>query len=295
MAKKWNLRKTIISLITILIIGTIVTFSLAFSNEEVVAEVGNEKVSKEELYNVLVKQYGNSTLDNLITSKLIQQEAEKENITVSQKEIDEELNILINNYGGEEVFTQAIEASGVSMEDVERDISDYILTEKLIEPRIEVTEEEMKSYFDENKESFAQAEQVRASHILVENEETAKEVREKLDAGEDFAELAKEYSTDTSNAESGGDLGYFERGQMVPEFEEVAFAMEIDEISESVKTDYGYHIIKVVDKKEAAEANFEESKEEIKDIVFNQEFQAQYPAWLEEVKVEYSIKNYLND
>ncbi|MFK4996750.1 peptidylprolyl isomerase [Bacillus sp. N9] len=107
----------------------------------------------------------------------------------------------------------------------------------------------MKEYFEENKEKFNEEEQVQASHILVEDEKTAKEVKEKLDAGEDFAKLAAEYSTDESNAENGGKLGYFGRGKMVKEFEDVAFSMKKGEISDPVKTEHGYHIIKLTDKK----------------------------------------------
>lgn len=105
--------------------------------------------------------------------------------------------------------------------------------------------------------------------------------------------MAKEYSTDTTTAESGGDLGYFSSGDMVAEFEEVAFALGVDEISAPVKTDYGYHIIKVVDHQEAKEANFEDSKEEISDTLMNDKMSTEYTVWLEELKEEYEITNYL--
>ena len=105
-------------------------------------------------------------------------------------------------------------------------IIEYLSIRKIIEPRIEITDEEIKAYFEENKESFNKEEQVEASHILVEDEATAKEVAKKLADGEDFAALAKEFSTDTANATNGGELGYFGRGKMVAEFEEVAFSMK---------------------------------------------------------------------
>ena len=87
-----------------------------------------------------------------------------------------------------------------------------------------------------------------------------KKLRKKLKDGEDFATLAEEYSTDTSNADNGGELGFFPRGKMVAEFEEAAFSMKVDEISDPVKTEHGYHIIHVTDKKEAKEAVFEDQK-----------------------------------
>ena len=118
-------------------------------------------------------------------------------------------------------------------------------------------------------------------------------VAKKLADGEDFATLAKEFSTDTMSAENGGELGLFPRGKMVPEFEEVAFSMKIDAISDPVKTEHGYHIIKVTDKKAAKEAVFSEHKEEIKGLLLEEGVQAEYVNWLDEVKLDYKIENSL--
>ncbi|WP_428907974.1 peptidylprolyl isomerase [Niallia sp. Krafla_26] len=147
----------------------------------------------------------------------------------------------------------------------------------------------------ENKESYNEPEQVEASHILVEDEATANEVKEKLDKGEDFVDLAKEYSTDTSNADSGGELGYFPKGTMVEEFENVAFSMDKGAISNPVKTDFGYHIIKVTDKKEAKEAVFEDHQEEIKQILFDQEISEAYSTWITEQREKFEIENSLEN
>jgi foldase protein PrsA len=164
---------------------------------------------------------------------------------------------------------------------------------KLIEPQIEITDEELKTYFDENKDSLGEAEQVKASHILVEDEETAKEIKQKLGDGADFAELAKEYSTDEGSKENGGELGFFPRGTMVTEFEDVAFSLPINEISEPVKSDYGYHIIKVEEKKEAKEADFDDSKAAIKETLIDEKMESEYTTWLEEKKKDYDIENSL--
>ena len=131
-----------------------------------------------------------------------------------------------------------------------------MLQEKAALSEVEVTEEEMKQYYEDYKPNIT------ARHILVEDEATAKEVKQKLDEGADFAELAKEYSTDTASAENGGDLGSIAQdANMVPEFLEAAFALEVGQISDPVQSEYGYHIIEVtaIDEK----PSYEDMKEDI--------------------------------
>lgn len=281
------------------ILGSAVTIGAAaavfftIKEDDAAATVNGEEISRDELHERLVDQYGQELLDSLITEKVIDQEAKKENVKVTQKEIDEEKAVYAESYGGEDALKQTLESSGLSMADFEEDIESYLATKKLLEPRIEISEEDMNAYFDENKDSFAQEEQVSASHILVEDERTANEVIEKLKAGGDFAELAAEYSTDESNKDAGGDLGFFGKGDMVEEFEKVAFALEPGKISEPVKTEYGYHVIRVAEKQEAKEAVYEDVKEEVKNTLFETEMQTEYTAWLEEKFEEYEIKNYL--
>lgn len=277
----------------VIFLGLLLIFATAFTKTETAASVNGEKITKEELNTKLTDMYGADILDSLITNKVIEMEAAKEKVKVTGNEIDDELTKLQESYGGEEAFAAALEQNQVSMEKIREDIEIYLLAEKMIGASIDVTEEEMKTYFEENKESFDQKEQVKASHILVEDEETAKKVKKELDQGKDFAELAKEYSTDSSNAANGGDLGYFGKGEMAEEFEKTAFALETGAISEPVKTEFGYHIIKLLDKKAAKAAEFEEHKEEIKELLFDQEVQAEYTTWLEEKKAEYEIKSYL--
>lgn len=293
MKEKLLRKKLVITIVTALVGLAIIAGILLSSKDSVVAMVGDASISEDELQQTLLDQYGADALDVLITNKLIELEADKQKITVSDEAVEEELATLSESYGGETALEEAVVATGMTMDDVREDIINYIKTEKLLEPRIEITDEELQTYFDENKDTFATAEQVQASHILVADEATANEVKSKLDAGEDFSELAKEYSTDTTTAESGGDLGYFSSGDMVAEFEEVAFALGVDEISAPVKTEYGYHIIKVVDHQEAKEANFEDSKGEISDTLMNDKMSTEYTVWLEELKEEYEITNYL--
>ena len=275
----------------IVAIALLVTFIVM--SEKNVASVNGEKISEKELNELLVSQYGSEALDSLITEKIINQEKKKEKIKISKEELDEEMTAYMESYGGEDAFKEVLASNGVEMSAVEKNIENYLVTKKLLEPRIAITDDEMKEYFEENKDSYAQAEQVQASHILVEDEATAKEVRKKLDEGKDFSELAAEYSTDASNSETGGELGYFARGEMVSEFEDAAFALEVGTISDPVKTEHGYHIIKVTDKKQAKDAVFEDVKEDIKTALFDSKMESEYTTWLDEKFEEYEIKNFL--
>lgn len=286
-------KNKMITAAVVVLLGLTLLFTMAFSKKDTAASINGEEISKEELYSKLTDLYGKDTLDSLVTNKMIEMEAKKEKVKVTGTEIDEELTKLQESYGGEEAFTSALEQNNVSMDKIREDIEFYLLAEKLIEPDIAITDEEMKTYFEENKDSFDEKEQVKASHILVEDEATAKKVKEELDSGKDFAELAKEYSTDTSNAADGGDLGYFSKGEMAEEFEKAAFEIEVNTVSNPVKTDFGYHIIKVSDKKAAKAATFEEHKDKIKELLFDEKIQTEYPNWLEEKKSEYDIKSYL--
>lgn len=260
---------------------------------DVVARVNGEDITKDDLYELMVKQSGEQALDALITQKMIELEAESENMVVSDEDIEKELEKYYEYYDGKEGFIQTIEASGYTLEEVKKDVVITIKTKMLLKPRITISAEEMKTYFDENTESFSQAKEVKASHILVETKETADEIKDKLAKGEDFGELVKEYSIDTTTKEIGGDLGFFASGKMVKEFEEAAFVLKVGEISDPVKSEYGYHIIKVEEIKEAKEANYEENKEEINDILFEQKIQGEYEPWLEELNKKYEIENLL--
>lgn len=145
-------------------------------------------------------------------------------------------------------------------------MSEQILVQVLIEreilDKIKVNDEEVLEYYEQNKDSFTEKEQVYLYNILLETEEEAQDVLEQLKAGGDFSEIAIEKSAGPSAAQ-GGDLGYLTRGTIIPEIEEVVFALELDELSEIIKTDFGFHILKITEKKSETVKNLEEVKEDI--------------------------------
>ena len=258
-----------------------------------VAKVEGEKILQTELDEALRNQYGAEVLDTLITNKIVELEAKKQNITVSDEVIQAEYEEFVEAYGGVDSVNEVLEENGLTADALKDNIRTYQLTKQVIAASIEITDEEVEQYFEHNKDNYGQEEQVVASHILLEDETTAKEVLAKVKAGEDFAELAKVYSADTDTKEDGGDLGYVSRGQMDEAFEEVVFALEKDAVSEVVQTPEGYHIIKVTGKVPAEEAVFEDVKDEVYETVLESRVNDEYAAWVTDKKAEYDIETNL--
>lgn len=234
---------------------------------ETVVDSKAGKITKDDFYEALQEQNGAEVLTELITFKVLEDKYE-----VSDDEVQKEYDKLKEQVG--EDFDSILEMQGLTEDELKEDIRKGLLNEKALTEGIEVTDEEIKSYYENMKT------EVKASHILVDDEETANKVKKELDDGADFAKLAKKYSTDESNKDKGGDLGYFTVGTMVGEFEEKAFAMEKDEISEPVASDFGFHIILVTDKKETEEeiGSLEDEKEEIRQVLLERKIDPQEAA-----------------
>ncbi|KJU85123.1 PpiC-type peptidyl-prolyl cis-trans isomerase [Candidatus Magnetobacterium bavaricum] len=154
---------------------------------------------------------------------------------------------------------------------------------------VTVTPEEAKKYYDENQKEFVMPEQVRAVHILVKTEQEAKDLYDKLKKGGDFAASAKSVSIDTATADKGGDLGFFSRGQMEPNFDEAVFKLNKGELSKPVKTSFGYHIIKVVDNKEAKTTDFEAVKQMIIQFLTGEKQKKAFDTYYSSVEKNYTV------
>ena len=294
MSKNSSVAKIAISLVLGVGIGYGASYGVSHytnDSDKVIATVNGEKIEKEDLYNRMVKSYGTDETQALIDETLIKQEAKKKNVTASDSEVTKRVEDMKTQYNGEEGLKQALTQYNLTLAGLKKELKTNILVEKILSPKIKVTEKEMKAYFDENKDSFATQEQVEASHILVADEKTAKDIKAKLDKGADFAELAKEFSTDTGTKENGGELNYFPKGQMDPAFEEAAFAAKVGTITDPVKSSYGYHIIKVTGKKEAKAANYDDSKKTIQETLFNEKMSTEYTTWLADLRKKGNIKN----
>lgn len=154
---------------------------------------------------------------------------------------------------------------------------------------VKVEDEELKEFFDANQEMFKGESNVRASHILVESEEKAKEIKVKINNGLSFEEAASEFSSCPSSSQ-GGDLGSFTRGKMVPEFENVAFDLEVGEVSEPVQTQFGYHLIKVIEKSPEVIKTFDEVKDSLRLNLLGQKQNMEYIKFINHLKEEQSVE-----
>jgi len=165
------------------------------------------------------------------------------------------------------------------------------LFEKDVMAKAKVSDQEVKDYYDQHKEEFAPTTQIKASHILVKTEDEAKKVMERLKKGEKFADIAKAVSIDKGSAINGGDLGYFSKGQMVPEFENAASSMNIGDISSvPVRTQFGYHIIKVTDKKKGSIIEFEKIKAMISQKLTGGKQKEAFDQYIAELKKNYKVE-----
>lgn len=212
---------------------------------DTVAVVNGEKITRAELLEALLQQYGSTVVERLIEQKLMEQAAKKRGVQITDADLDR----MYESYKRQSPSLQAVEEweRQVGRKTILQQLKPRLIYIKLGEQITQVSDEEL--------------EEIRASHILVRtegvSEAVAKEKIEKalseLKAGKDFAEVAKAYSEDAGSASNGGDLGFFGRGRMVKEFEQAAFAAKVGEIVGPIKTQYGYHIIKVTERKPASQ------------------------------------------
>ena len=256
------------------------------TNATAVAIVNGQRITRRAFVNRLEQVTGEQVLSDLINEQLIGQAAKKAKITVTSAEVDAEMEKLREQIGPS--FDSVLAQYGMTVEDLQKNMELNLLVFKVSTKDVTVSEDALMSFFEEHKSDYDQPEMVKASHILVETKEKAKEIKKKLAEGADFAELARSESTDPMSAAEGGDLGFFARGRMVAEFEKAAFAMSPGQTSAPVKSEYGYHIIRVTERKDAHEATFDEVKADIeRTIKGNQAKSAQ--ALAAELKLEADV------
>ncbi|HHV06678.1 MAG TPA: foldase [Firmicutes bacterium] len=278
----------------------------------VVGRVGEAELKQDDvdkrlaLFKLFSPDFDTSTIDRadivdgLLEEQVVLSEAEKEGITVEDEEVEaafqEIKQSLENQFGDEKKMASALKKFKLTMDDLKKLVENNMKIQQLyiqITADVEVPDEEVQKYYQDHIAEFKMPEQVKASHILVEEEKVANELKERLEKGDDFAELAKEHSIDPGSRESGGELGYFPRGQMVAEFDQAAFSTPVGELSSVTKTNHGYHIIKVEDKKPARTLTLEEVKPFLSMQLEAQKKDEKFLTYIEEIKTKYKPENKL--
>lgn len=259
--------------------------ALAYYKDYVEYQYGEEAWESEARPGLTYREYYEDyVMDTMTYRLLLLDAAEKEGITATEEEVQAQLDNFKVFFQSDQDYENYLQQSGMTEESIKKELSYDIMVNHYVLSKIESlipTEEELKTLFNDLKMNV----QVRASHILLNTEEEALKALERINNGEDFAEVAKELSIDTVSGANGGDLDYFNYAKMVQPFSEAAFSMEVGEVSQPVKSDFGYHIIKVTDKI----VNEEKTVETEKDILTEYYKTYKYEELLEKLEKEAEI------
>lgn len=254
-----------------------------------------DKVPKE-LAEQIRKNIKDQAIESLVREKLLFSGAKNEGIVITNKDIKERLDQYKKMFSTEEEFEELLKAQGQTETSLKEVIKNQLLIEKLKEKlsrgKIKITEADIKKYYEENKEEFVVPDQVRARHIVVDKLEKAKEILAELKKGISFESLVQKHTVDNLTKSRGGELGWFSREMIfanTPQFDEAVFKLKINGISEPLKTDLGYHIVQVLEKKAKEQKSFEESKQIIQNMLVDQKAQEILEAWLEKLVKEANI------
>ncbi len=278
-----------------------------------------------------INEFKQKLLAQMIDDKVLKQEAKKQKIHVSKRELEEGLKQVRKRFQTDTEFQAELKKEDLTQPQFESRIEDQLMVMKLIDQEVKAkvmppSEDEIKAFYDKVQQKMAgkdlgldkkdedelqalakyltrlSSEQVRARHILVSVDKNAtmeqksaalkkiKDAQAEIKGGADFEAVAKKYSDDPGSKNRGGDLGFFAKGDMVPEFEKAAFSLNVGQISEPVLTDFGYHIIKVEEKRAAKKVAYEDIKDDLKELLNQKAAQKKYEVWIKDLKEKSNIK-----
>lgn len=257
---------------------------------------------------VFLQKLRNQIVNEMVNQELLYQVCQKKKIQTSKADLDREVATFKNRFDTPEKYKAWLASMNFTADGFETQFGQRLAVQKLIEQevvsKIAVKEEDAKIYFEKNPGKYSQKESVRARHILVKLDKTADakakedarkqlmDIKKKLLAGEDFETLAKTHSQGPSSAR-GGDLGYFTKGQMVKPFEEAAFQLAVNEVSDIVETKFGYHLIKVLDHKAAVTPTFEEVKDKTLDDLRKERIQSDVSSYIATLRSKAKIETFI--
>jgi peptidyl-prolyl cis-trans isomerase C len=291
---------------------------------DVVARVNGETISRDDLESAMVElqqragqqvppdqrdKVVRAVLDQLIAYRLLKQESAARKIEVAQTEVDARIDELKSQFKSEEVFIQVLGEQKVTLDELRTNIREGMQIDRMVDTEINtratVTPEQVEAFYTANPTEFQRGERIRASHILVrvapDADAPAKEqARTKIDdllkqarGGADFAALAKQHSDDPGSGPTGGDLGYFERGQMVGPFEDAAFALTPGQTSEVIETQFGFHIIKLDDRQAAGPVPLSDVRPQIEEFLQGRNRETQAQAFIESLRAKGKVEVFI--
>ena len=239
-------------------------------------------------------------LDQLVAYHLLAQESKARKIEVSDKDVDAQLTQIRTGFPTEDAFKQSLASQGLSLEQLRAQTRTSLHVQKVIDveitSKVAVQDADISAFYGQNLDRIRQGDSVHASHILIsvqagaapdqraEAQTKALDVLKQIRGGGDFAKLAKDHSQDAGSAPAGGDLGFFPKGQMTPAFEEAAFKLKIGGVSGLVETPFGFHIIKVHERKAARTPPLTEVSGQIKDFLMAQQREKMLEQFVEQAK-----------
>lgn len=266
--------------------GDTASTHIEYKLANVVAKVNDHVITDDQLYQRMFRLQGAQVLGQMINELLIEDAAQSQNVEIPQKELDARFEELKGGFQSEEDFENWKRSQGLRDEDLKDQIKLGMLQERVIinARGLQVTEEEVKNFFDENKDRLGTPELFRCSHILVPTQAEADEVAIALEAGADFAKLASLKSQDAATKETGGDIGFVALAALAPELRQAVAELEVGAVSGVVSTNAGFHVIKLVEKTPAVAAEFDKAmKQEISQALLKSKVDAAMPEVMREL------------
>jgi len=253
-----------------------------------------------------IKEIEKRILDQLIDEKLVKQEADRLEIAVDDKEVDIAVrDVMSKNNIAKDQFEQVLLEEGLTFEDYRKQLKEQMqkmrLLDQEIKSKIQITEKEVEKYYKENMDDYNTPPEVRIQQILLiipseASEQEINQIREKADGivqkireGEDFTSMVKLYSQDATAA-TGGVMGVFRQGELLPGLNKVAFSLEVNEVSSVIQTSRGFHIVRVLDKRERQKMTKEEKWNEIENFLYNQKFEDEFQQWMKKIRKRSYLK-----
>ena len=279
--------------------GTVVSAADVEEETKAILAQHQQQIPQEQLKAMLPK-IQKQAVESIINRHLLYEEVDRKKIAYNPERVQAEIDKIAGQFPSQAAFEQQLSNHGISLDKMKEDLGQQFRVDALIRgyvdtKNIRVSDDEVLTFYNSNPESFQSPEQVRASHILLQvaNDEP-QEVRTQkrlemagiigqIEKGADFAQMAQNHS-DCPSKQNGGDLGAFARGQMVKPFEEAAFKMNPGEVSDIVETEFGYHVIKLVEKNEARKEEFADVKDQITNHLISVKEQSEFQELVKELR-----------